>query len=249
MKSLRNQRGVALILELILVALVAGVLAIVGYRWYQAKYSVNKGDTNSAKTVETKKKAYVKATNGLNLRSTADDKSTVLAQMPFGSEISDVKKVDDTWSKGVYNKKEGHFQSQFTVNTQGDLTADWKTYKDNKYSYSFKYPADWEAKVADPTVAVGVVVSPAKNSNYANAVVSFYSEAPGMGCTVAGTRSAVDVQIGSQKTMATDFCGAFYLVTTMAGQQDIQLHIYYPGKDQESVGTQILKSIEGLKVK
>lgn len=53
-----------------------------------------------------------------------------------------------------HNNFQGHFESNkimFTIlrGTTAVDTADWKTYRNDKYGFEFKYPATWQTKVSD----------------------------------------------------------------------------------------------------
>ncbi len=72
MKFLKNQRGVAMVLELILVAVVAAVLAIVGYRYYQSRHTAKPKSNSSAQTAKKDPyagwKTYTSTAEGISFK-------------------------------------------------------------------------------------------------------------------------------------------------------------------------------------
>ena len=57
---------------------------------------------------------FVKTDNHgvLNMRAEPSTSSTILARIPYGTEVP-AEKIDDTWAKVRYNGKEGYVMQKF----------------------------------------------------------------------------------------------------------------------------------------
>ena len=61
-------------------------------------------------------KMQVKTDNkgSLNLRANSSSSSAILAQIPYGT-VLEVEKVNDTWSKTIYNNRTGYVMNKFLL--------------------------------------------------------------------------------------------------------------------------------------
>ncbi len=123
MKLLRDQRGIALVVEIIIGAIVVLALAIVGLKVYSAHHkaatapasslsAAKTSSTNSVSGCSTGTTMYVTATDGLKLRSDKNTSSIVVSIMPYAAGVL-AGCSDGNWYKVNYQGQTGYASTQY----------------------------------------------------------------------------------------------------------------------------------------
>ncbi len=128
--------------------------------------------------------------------------------------------------------------------------ADWKTYENKKYGYSFKYPQ--QLTVRESEVEGRTNVSIEESGKAILRLEAFWfgrgcggeitpSEAPNWG------RKAL-LRVGNKSLEVTNFCGSdeYIFYGTSSSGQTIQLDALFIGQSNEKIGKELLKSISGI---
>lgn len=128
--------------------------------------------------------------------------------------------------------------------------ADWKTYTNNKYAFSLKYPANWKLEEAVYYVETIVSVS----NLFGTAGLSFNPGAgPGIGCSqgMGKNSSTITPQkftfINKEVTLTDDcFAKSYKLLTKTTDGKNILVSIGLKDANYYPMLNEVLKSVKGL---